>query len=511
VDGEFNDDWKYEVALNYGRLESFYETAGNIIVNRFNNSRDAVRAANGSIVCRVNADAVTTNDDPACVPVNLFGDGAVSREALNYFGTTSSRDEKAEQFIASGYVSGDSSDVFELPAGPLAFAVGGEFRRETASAVYDPLSASGATFLNAFAPFDPPAQEVTEGFAELRIPVLADLPFAEEMSIEASGRVSDYGGETGTVAAYNIGGVYAPVSDLRIRVGYARSVRAPTLTNLYQAEAQTFLNGLIDPCSQSNINNNPNRRANCAAAGVPTTEVVNGQTVPWTNVPGSGISGVNAGNSNLTEERGTSFTAGFVATPDFIDGLTVSIDYYSIEIDDVINTLTAQTIINQCYDSASGINNPYCAAISRRADGTFSGQSNRQVGGTTVSFPVLGPSFRQGPFNFARQETSGVDADVTYRTTLPGEVTAEFRTIVSYLIKRDEYRDIVLPDYRTQLKGAFGDPVWSGQFSSTFEFAGFDLDYDLRYVGRQAIAPWEEQHAVDGRPATNPDRFPQKY
>lgn len=511
AEGTFSNDWKYEVAANYGRFETYYETNGNISRTRFANSINAVSAANGSIVCGINNDANPANDDPSCVPVNLFGFGAPSQEALDYFLVTSSREQEAEQLVFTGFLSGDSAQWFELPGGPVGFAIGAEFRRETAYSAFDEFTASGGTFLNAIAAFDPPAAEVTEGFAELRIPLLAELDFAKELTVEASGRVSDYGGTTGTVFAYNVGGVYAPIDDLRLRVGYARSVRAPTLANLYSAGSQTFQNNLQDPCSANNINNNPNRVANCAAAGVPTTETVNGVVVPWTNIQTSGVRGINGGNPNLIEETGTSLTVGFVATPSFVEGLTVSLDYYSIEIEDVINTLTGQTIINQCYDSSTGINNPFCAAVFRNPDGTFAGQSGRLVGGNTITFPVTGDAFLAGPFNYARQETSGVDVDVSYRTSLFDDLDISLRSIVSYIIKRDEYRDVVDPNFRTQLKGDLGDPVWAATFNADLTWNGFDLNYSNRYVGKQTIAAWATQNSVDGRPPTNPDSLPVKY
>ena len=187
-------------------------------------------------------------------------------------------------------------------------------------------------------------------------------------------------------------------------------MRAPTLFNLYRPPSQTFLNGLIDPCSQANINNgSASRAANCAAAGVPTTEIVNGTSTPWTNLPASGIRGLQGSNPNLNEEVGTSLTIGAVFQPRFIPGLTFTVDYYDITVDNVILTLAAQTIIDLCYDSSTGINNQYCAAISRRPDGTFLGQSNRNVGGTTVQYTVGAndSSFLAGPFNFAKLKTSG--------------------------------------------------------------------------------------------------------
>jgi outer membrane receptor protein involved in Fe transport len=123
VGGTFNDDWKYELSLNYGRLYTYYETEGNVHRQRYANSIDAVRNAGGQIVCAINNDATTANDDPACVPVNLFGSGQVSQAALNYFGITSSRVQRARLYDATAYVAGDTSQLFELPGGPIAFVL----------------------------------------------------------------------------------------------------------------------------------------------------------------------------------------------------------------------------------------------------------------------------------------------------------------------------------------------------------------------------------------------------
>lgn len=510
VGGTFNTDWKYEIALNYGRLDTFYQTRGNVLLAEYSRSINAVRNAAGQIVCAVNADASTTNDDPRCVPVNLFGNGAVSQAALNYFGYTSSRREKAEQYNAVGYISGDLSQLFELPGGPVAFSVGGEYRKEKAYSAFDSTTQAGLTFLNAIPTFSPPDLVVKEAFGEIRIPLLADMPFAHRLSLEAAGRVSDYNiGQTGTVYSYNLGAIWAPVPSLTFRGSYARSVRAPTQGDLFASPSQTFLNGLVDPCGQQNINSNPNRVANCAAAGVPTTQTFNGITEPFTNRPASGILGLNGSNPNLEEERGTSYTFGGLFQPSFVPGLAISVDYYNITIKNVIFSLAAQTIINQCYDSPSGINNQYCAALTRNANGTFAGQDSVLLAsGAQVNFPRTGTSFLSGPFNFARQKTSGIDVDASYRHAFGG-ITLNLRTVLSYLIRRDNFTDINRPSFINQQKLELGDPAWKAQFNGNIDFGGWDFGYRFRYVGRQTIGTYEAQHSLQGRPPENADQFPQ--
>lgn len=513
IGGTFNDDWRYEISGNYGRLETFYETRGNLLLAQYANSINAVRNTAGQIVCGINADVSTANDDAACVPVNLFGLGAPSATALNYFGYTSSRKEKAEQYVANAFISGDLSQLFELPGGPIGFSLGGEYRRETAYSDYDDTTQAGLTFLNAIPTFDPPALKVKEAFGELRVPLLANTKFFQELTIEAAGRVSDYNiGSTGTVFSYNVGGIWSPARGLRLRGSYARSVRAPTQADLFASPSQTFLNGLADPCGQQNINNNPNRVRNCAAAGVPTTQTFNGITEPFTNRPASGILGLNGSNPNLSEEKGTSYTFGAVFQPEFVPGLAITVDYYNITVKDAITSLAAQTIINQCYDDPSGIDNPFCQAITRNPNGTFGGQSNVTLAnGTSVEFPRTGTSFLSGPFNFAKVKTSGIDGDVSYRAKFGGDITLSLRGLVSYVIAKDNYTDIQRPDFINQQLLELGDPQWEGNLSANIDFGVFDIGYRFRYIGKQTIGTFEAQNSLQGRPPENPDQFPRTF
>lgn len=513
IEGRFNDTWRYEVSLNYGRYDGFYDTRGITNEIRFARARDAAVNAQGQIVCRVN---LTTVTDPDCVPVNLFGLGAPSQAALDYFVAKVERTQFNDQWNALAFVSGDTGNWFRLPGGPVAFSVGGEWRQERSFEQYDELSKAGALFFNVFEDFAPPRLTVWEGFAEIRIPLLANRPGFEELTFEGATRVSNYNvGSTGTVWAFNAGGIWAPVRDLRFRAGWARAVRAPTTSNLFSAGAETFLNGLVDPCGQQNIDNNPNRRANCAAAGVPTTQtfVVGGVpiTEPFTNRPASGISGISGGNPDLNEERSDNITIGGVFQPRFLPGLVLTVDYYDIKIKDVINTIGAQTIINQCYDSTTGIDNQFCRAIFRRPDGTFAGQSNIIHAGETITLPVIGPSFRQGPFNYAKQRTTGIDMDLAYTLPTNGDWRLNGRVILAYLIRRDLCTNIDDPNFRTRVMSTLGNPRWAFNGRVNLGYREFDLTYAMRFVDRMTIGAWNTQNAIDGRPPTNADAFPFIY
>lgn len=539
VEGTFNDDWTYDVSVNYGHLKTKMRSLNNLKLfdldgnpDGFLLALDATRNTAGQIVCRVNADADPTNDRPDCVPINVFGYGAPSQAALDFVNTTAVRREKATEFVASASIAGDLSQLFELPGGPIGFALGAEYRSETASSAFDDLTASGGTFLNAIQPFNPQKLTVKEAFGEVNIPLLSNMPFAEELSINAAARVSDYNTSAGTVWAYNVQGLYAPIPDIRFRAAYAKSVRAPTQSDLFSPLSQNFA-FLADPCDSANISGGPNRAANCAAAGVPTT--VNTATAaacagtsfngpvgsPWQNCTArtSSTSYLSGGNPTLQNEIGKSLTIGAVFEPSFLPGFNFTVDYYKIKVESLIATLGAQTIINLCYDSPDGINNQFCATVNRDSS-------------TGLFDPDLGAVI-SGGVNFASQKTEGIDFDLAYRRTFENGHRVSFRAIATYLIRLDNYTDPLNPANPNRQMSELGDPRWAANASINYDFGALDLTWSVRYIGKQTIGTWEAQNPYKGPcpssgtnpttggtctpgdiitlPPTNADQYPRIY
>ena len=431
---------------------------------------------------------------------------------------TSSREQWAEQINVVGYLSGDTDGLFRLPGGPIGFAVGADYRREDAYSAFDTLTASGATFLNGSGAFDLLTQEVREIFGEVRLLLLADLPFVEELSVEDAVRYLDYNTASKGVWAYNVGLVYSPIRDVRFRAAFGRAVRAPIIGDHFSTAAETFLNSLADPCSQTLINDNPNRVRNCAAAGIPTTLVVNGETRPWTNTPASGISGMQAGNPNLNPETSDSLTFGAVFQPSFVPGLSFSVDYYNIKVKSVTVAVGSQAIINQCHDDPVSINNPFYAAVFRRtsadpfANQTFNGQRDRVVAGIpNINLPQVGPSFLQAPFNYAKLVAKGIDFEVDYVTDLATNLSLSVRGVASYNLEHEDFTFVTDPARSTRINGTLGLPAWEASFFSTLDVAEFDLGYTARFVAKQTVNDWETQFSHQGRAPINPDATPFKY
>ncbi|MES2042498.1 MAG: TonB-dependent receptor [Pseudomonadota bacterium] len=507
VQGTFNDDWKYEVAVNYGRLDThltslnnlkFADVDGNddgftlaydavLAPVGFSGSNFALNASGQKVVCAVNA---VTNTRPDCQPLNTFGYGAPSAAALAFVNTTATRIERAQELDITANLVGDSSQLFSLPGGPVRFSIGGEYRAESARSSWDALTASGATFLNAIQPFTPPKQTVLEGYGEIEVPLIKDVPLISELTLQGAARVSHYNTSAGTVYSYNGSVFYAPISDIRFRASYARSVRAPTQSDLFSTLSQNFA-FISDPCDTLNINNGANggtnRITNCAAAGVP---------VGFVNTPArtQSLSYLSGGNSTLTPEKSDSWTVGMIVAPHAIPGLSLTVDYYKIKVKNLIAGVSIQTIINQCYDSPS-LSNGYCALVNPR-------------NATTHEFatPYVGIA---STVNFAKQVTSGIDADLAYRHTFNGGGRIDFRGIFSYTIEKTNYLDPINTNLPTRQLGNLGDPQYEGQFNVTYRTAGgISLRYAFQYIGKQSIGSYCNQNSCFGNPPANADQYP---
>ena len=507
IRGDFNGDWHYEISLNYGHFKSTNAELNDLVLfdvngnpDGFSLAVDAVRNSAGQIVCRVNQTAVTR---PDCVPINVFGYGAPSQAALNFVNTTSHLYSHASELDALAFVSGDFSQLFELPGGPIAFSIGAEYRRETAFQQADPLSASGGTFFNAFGTFNPPALSVKEVFGELSMPLLRDLPFAHELTVSGAARYSDYNTSANHTFAWNVNGTWAPVSDIRFRANYSRSVRVPTLSDLYSPNSQNFA-FIADPCDAANINNGTsNRPGNCAALGVPTTaNAADAAACAGTGFPSpaggpfinclarsfsTGFS--SGGNPNLQEETGRSLTIGAVVTPRFLPGFSLTVDYFDIKVTNLIATLSAQTILNQCVDLPS-LSNQFCASVFPRdpATGFFNN-----------------PAVLSAGVNFAKQTSRGIDADMTYRHTFANGLRLNLRGIGTYTLERTNYISPTDPNFADRQLSELGDPVFSGTLITGIGMGAWDIQYSLRYIGKQTITSYEATHSLQGRPPTNPD------
>lgn len=497
--GDFNEDWNYEVSFNYGRLDVHQDEINDLILTDADGNfdgyllaYDAVRNGAGQIVCRVNQVTVTR---PDCVPINVFGNASPSQAALDFVNTTSFVDQRATQMDAVAYINGDLSQLFELPGGPIRFVVGGEWRRETVFLEADPLSsgdnaAGGGTFFNAFHLWDPEPFEVKEVFGEIELPLLRDLPFAQELTVTAAARYSDYNTSAGNTFSYNINGTWAPVRDIRFRANYSKAVRVPTLSDLTFPPTQNFA-AVGDPCDTGRLNAGATtREANCRALGVPVGFVAtfaNTQTIEI----------ISSGNDQLTEETGRSLTLGVVVTPRWVPGLSITVDYYRIRVENLISVLGAQAILNQCVDLPT-INNQFCQLIFTRQTVDNPATIENDIGA------LQNPALISGGVNFAKQEADGIDVEVSYRRTFDNGHRLNVRGLATYVIQRNNYLDPTNPTIQNRQLSELGDPQWSANLSLSYGIGPVDFRYSMNYIGPQVIGAYEQYFQIPGDPLNTP-------
>ncbi|HSX54449.1 MAG TPA: TonB-dependent receptor, partial [Sphingomonas sp.] len=507
VRGDFNDDWQYEVSLNYGEHKEFNAIQNNIAAyQRFLLAIDTTRNAAGQIVCRSQVDGAYGGTDragnaanlaadiAACVPLNPFGEGSVSDAAKRYLTVPTTAEGKATQFVASAFVSGDLSQLFELPGGPIGFSFGGEYRKETLSYAMDDYTSAGYTFYNALPDFSAPAFEVKEAFAEVSIPLIKDVFLLQELTLNGSGRVADYQGGAGTVYAYSGDVTWRPVQDLLLRAAYSRSVRAPYIGALYTPQAENFTPAPADPCSARNLGaGSSTRAANCAAAGRPGGTGTGLGTYDF--VYTSSLRIRSGGNPDLEAEKSKSLTIGGVLTPRFVPGLSISVDYYDIQVDDVITSVAAQTILNLCYDSPT-LNNPFCGMFQRA--GASGGPRGEEA------FRILEGSLLVSSANFAKLKVRGVDLNAAYNRRFSWGSLA-VKGVYNHVIQNDSFTNPANPNFKNVFTGELGDPQNAFTLSTDLKFGKFSIGHTWRWLDKQYLNTWEDYNAVNGQPAQNLD------
>lgn len=504
IRGDFNDDWKYEVSVNYGEHHERNRIQGNVNTQRFLLAMDTATDSTGRIVCAsqinparrlgyIDNGAQLDRDIAACVPLNPFGDGSVTQAARDYLIMPTTATGVIRQFVASGFVAGDTSQWFELPGGPVGFSIGAEYRRETIRYELDEMTQAGYAFYNAIPSLFAPAFEVKELFGELRVPLLADRPFFQQLTLTAAGRFADYKGETGSVFAYSGSLEWSPIRDLTLRGSYSRSIRAPNLSELYSAQGQNFAPAPADPCSERNLATGSSyRAANCATAGRPA-----GYDYVYT----SSIEIVSGGNPELREETSTSWTVGGQLTPRFLPGFSLQVDYYDIKVKDVISAVSAQQIMNLCYDSPT-LDNPFCPLFQRAgANGGPAGE---------VPFQILQGSLLQSTLNFASLRARGIDTNVNYIRNFDwGRVNVGL--IWTRVLERSNFTDPSRPTYENQILQELGDPKNQINLSASVNVGRVTLGYQMRWIDRMYLNTYEDYNSINGLPPQNTDYAEVKY
>lgn len=519
-----------EFSVNDGsfRLES--DTTG-LYLDRVFAAIDAVRdPATGNIVCRSDLDPNAfyeidyftagngyadggfasdryysfTPGDGQCQPLNPFGTYSASEAAQNF--VTSDLDDslQLDQTVIALSATGAFDVLDFLFDGPIGYAAGAEYREESSKNKLDPLTLGilpGGTpftpgalvstvdpFLNSFTSIDNTQQFNTRGsydvrdvFAEIQVPIFSGRTFAEDLTLDAAIRLADYS-TLGEATTWKVGGTWAPTRDIAFRGTYSEAVRAPNISELFDPRLPIFVNVTEDPCDPGNVGGGPNpaqREANCIAdlraAGVPDADIFDaGGAYAWRNPLSGRFSGVSGGNPNLDVETAETLTLGFVFTPTFFDGFSLTVDYWDITIDNAIGAVGAADILDGCLDASTYPAVPFCANFTRRADG--------------------GLNFLEtGQTNFAALEARGVDFAASYAFDI-GANGFGINLVGSHQEKLDRFfnpldltqanpdiEEVQLPEWSGNLTLSWDRGPWQAALQTTYQsrqFATNILDFD---------------------------------
>ena len=395
--GDIDDRWNWEAFYAYGQTDQQERSGGSVNIIRFADALDAVDldanpATTGDIVC---ADPAAAAD--GCVPINIFGFNSITPEAAAYVRLPTSRKSRVRQEIFGANIGGP---VWTLPAGEVELVGGLEWRRESSTDTPDINTQSGVAAGNQEFPIDG-SYNVIEGYFEIEAPIIRDQPWADELSVGAAYRISDYS-TVGTTNAYTARVSWAPIEDLRFRAQYARAVRAPNIGELFAPGGENFA-PVADPCDGVTAVSVGVADDNCRAVPEIAARIAATGSFTLTQPEIQGTGGfTGAGNPNLDTETADSYNVGVVYQHDFGNPgrLMLSVDYYQIEIDDLIDTIERQQSVDLCFN-AEDFPNEFCANLVRDTAGAAFQQGE-----------LL--EVNSGFINEGTLETSGIDVSATY-------------------------------------------------------------------------------------------------
>jgi iron complex outermembrane receptor protein len=487
LDRNFN----WDVSANFGESTGYFRTP-NIDQSKFLLAIDAVRDASGAVVC---ASAVARA--AGCAPLNLFGEGAPSKAALDYVSVQFRSDFKIQQAVYQGNFGGE---LLTVPAGKLTFNVGYEYRREKSDFNPNDPQERGigrsAAITGLQGKFD-----TKEYYGEAELPVFGgDFKFLgmESLTLEGQYRKVDHS-LAGKDESWQVGGRWYPVADLMIRANKGQSFRAPAVTELFLPDATSFVTA-TDPCDARNITGGPNptaRAANCRAAfqaaGLPANFTLTSQ------VQASTVQGTTSGNRSLRNEVADQWSIGFVYQPSWIEGLAISFDWTDIALKKAIFNFNLNSILQVCYDSPDAQPD----ACGRFQRGTSSLLAARQgqilTNGEAVGNGQTATGPRQGFINAGYVNFEGFTAGIDYRVDLETALGGAFKnwlggTPGTLDFNYDLYNIDTLQTSVTGLgfdlnrdEAEIGQATWQWKLETNYSRNNLEAIWTVNYVGESAF------------------------
>jgi outer membrane receptor protein involved in Fe transport len=422
--------------------------------------------ATGQIVCGerdASGIVLPANIIAGCVPVNLFGGaGSITPAQADYLAVTLTDHGENAQRLLSFNTQGPFG---KLPAGPVQWSLGAEYRRESGGLTFDPLGRTGVISVTAQSDIVNASFDARELYMETRAPLLKELPGARQLDWVAGLRYSRFS-SFGTDSTWQTGISWKPVASWSVRASYAQVFRVPNLQELYSAQVKQRTQESDDPCGNGPT---PAQQVNCAANGVPGGAYEEDPLDEWDNLTG--------GNSKLAPERGTSFDAGIDFQPLSWPQLKLSADFFNVDLHGYVEDPTTSDVLLECANRGTPA---VCALIHRAPDGTL-----RQI--DTVSS------------NFGRAVSSGYDFGASLAIDA-GQVQVNAGLSATYLGRRDT--QAYIGGATTRGAGQFVDfflafPHWRGNAYVVARRPTWHVSYSLQFIGSYTGCGDQDQYLAD--------------
>ncbi|HSC18575.1 MAG TPA: TonB-dependent receptor [Rhizomicrobium sp.] len=393
--GDLGYGWNYDISGQYGETILSEEYTNDMSISRIQHALQVVRdPATGAPVCK----SVLDGSDPFCVPWNIFQPNGVTPAAIKYLDVPGFREGGTREWVGTMSVSGDlGAWGIQSPwaKNAVGIALGSEYRQERLENRVDlefqtgDLAGQGGPTQSVHGGYS-----VSEAFGEIRVPVLQNMPFAEDLTLNAGYRYSSYS-TAGAVHSYKYGAEWQPIDDFRLRASFQRAVRAPNVLELFTPQGIGLAAGVHDLCAGANPILSLTQ---CENTGVTAAEYGN-----IIDCPAAQCNALFGGNLNLKPESSDTREVGLVLTPTFLDGFTATVDYFNIRLTGAIGTIPWATIFQQCaVTGAPG----FCSLIHRGPQGVLFGS------GAGVGF-ITNTNLNTGAL-----QTRGMDFEANYVSDL---------------------------------------------------------------------------------------------
>jgi iron complex outermembrane recepter protein len=468
VRGAITENWNYDASLQYSAVIADQSANNYFHKTRLTRALDAVRdPVTGAATCR----SVVDGTDPSCIPYNPFTIGGVTPDALNYLQVPGLQQGKIEQEVYSAAITGDLGAYgIQMPTATesIKVAFGVESRRDFLRNVTDDptsqdlLSGAGGATIGLSG-----ATDVIDMFTELRVPLVQDAPFADQLGLELAYRYSDY--DQVTTDTYKIGADWAPIQDVRFRASYQRAIRAPNVIELFTSQGFNLFDLPGDPCG---LDQPTADRAACVASGVPEAVFDDPARRARLDSPAGQYNFLQGGDVNLQPETSDTYTYGVIFQPSFLPRLAMSIDYFDITIEDTISVVGADTTLRACY--TLGIQSSCDLIVRNPGNGSL-----WQGDGNVIDLNT----------NIGSLSTKGVDMSVSYTGVEVGGLGELSFNLVGTYLDELTYVSGIPGDLPTECKGKYSgalcgipNPDWRHHFRMGWETPwNVDMSLTWRY------------------------------